>query len=318
MSKLFAGLSGWDWLEIIALLMVLSGAGITLFLRYKKSRAAFDKNGLISVEWFFKREEIESRKSKWEFRWEIVLVFGLALEIPATVHSISESARLNNKNLELQSELNGVTNNVAQISTSVSNIDPYKQPITSISFIIVLDRKTNGLDISGLKTLDKEIILTQLLNNPIGLVDPIFTNGGIAEVFLGVKGHVMQNGKSQLEIATEARQVNQFLIERDNTTEKFDVLYFNSNEKSFMNFLSFTNPTGLSLEDLDEVVIDMFNPYNPTEVVKGVVICNVNGYSGATKYFIFPPQIRNTNSWAVFALRAPDSFNWLNFVRSWY
>lgn len=116
MSKLFSGLSGWDWLEILSLAAVSSGAICALILRSRKSKIAPDKNGLIPVSIFFEKEKVESKKHRWELFWEIVLIAGLIGEIPATKHSISESARLNNENLVLQTNVESLNDAVIQLA----------------------------------------------------------------------------------------------------------------------------------------------------------------------------------------------------------
>lgn len=118
MSKLFLGLSGWDWLEIISLVLVFFGAAFALFLRSKKSKISPDKNGLIPVVLFFKKERIESKKTNWELFWELILVFGLVGEVFSAIHGISEIARLNKEageSIELASKI-GTTN--AQLVSS--------------------------------------------------------------------------------------------------------------------------------------------------------------------------------------------------------
>lgn len=105
MSKLFLGLSYWDWVGIISLVAVAMGTIWSLFLRYKKSNISPDENGLIPVLLFFEREKLESKHRRWVLFWKLLLVAGLIGSIPATKHSISESARLNNENVVLQAKV---------------------------------------------------------------------------------------------------------------------------------------------------------------------------------------------------------------------
>ena len=81
MSKLFAGFSDWDWVEIASVLAVFIGAIGTLILRFKKPKSLPDKNGLIPIKVFFLKEKLESKRAKWETAWELLLVFGLFFEL---------------------------------------------------------------------------------------------------------------------------------------------------------------------------------------------------------------------------------------------
>ena len=105
MTEYFAGLSAWQWLDIISLSLVLLGSLITLFLRRRKSKASPDENGLIPVAFFFNKEKLESKKANWDLFWECVLVLGLAFQIPAATHNILHVIELTNENLKLQVKL---------------------------------------------------------------------------------------------------------------------------------------------------------------------------------------------------------------------
>jgi hypothetical protein len=151
MSKSFLGLSGWDWLTIISVVMVFLGAAFALFLRSKKSKVAPDKNGLIPASLFFKRADIESRKTKWELFWELILVLGLIGDVVAAMHGISETARLNK-----EAENIGTTNALLWQTNLVLQTN-----------VLALEAKAKDRIITPQQ---KQIFMDSLKDAPIGVV----------------------------------------------------------------------------------------------------------------------------------------------------
>ncbi|HEY5298361.1 MAG TPA: hypothetical protein VIK59_10590 [Verrucomicrobiae bacterium] len=118
MFKFFTGLSDWDQAEVISLAIALFATIFGLRLKHKKT-IIVDENGLIPVALFFRKKEVASKKAKYEFFWDIVLILGLFSAIPVAWHRMSVIAKLNNENLRLQLKLQPRTVSIEQITNFV-------------------------------------------------------------------------------------------------------------------------------------------------------------------------------------------------------
>jgi hypothetical protein len=161
MFRFFSGLSNWDQVEIVSLAMALLGTVFSLWLKYKRKKPIADKNGLIPVALFFKKEELESKKGKLELFWEIILILGLFSAIPVAWHKMSEITRLENHAeelsvaiIQLAHQYDLSTNALAEANArllSVANLaamnSPKNFPIKSIAGygVIGINKKDSAL-----------------------------------------------------------------------------------------------------------------------------------------------------------------------------
>jgi hypothetical protein len=206
MPKLFLGLSDWDWLGIISLAAVAMGTACSLFLRYKKSNISPDENGLIPILIFFEKEKLESKHKRWELFWELLLVAGLIGGIPTTLHSISETARLNNENLVLEAAVQWRTTSPKQEATLIGLIKPLIQNTNFASSIHILIEPTPN-DTEALLYCNRLVDLLKKcgLNPqvPIGL-EMISDGNGRPAPIVGVIFNISEPTSSRIVLVIDA------------------------------------------------------------------------------------------------------------------
>lgn len=119
----WAAFSFWDWVEIVAAVLVSIGCVGEMYWIFKKGPPK---------ESFVLHADFEEKKGKRERVFAVIVAIGVTVEVITLPRNLTESAQLASANLVLRSNVAALELQVAQTSSNVTKADPLNQPITLI------------------------------------------------------------------------------------------------------------------------------------------------------------------------------------------
>jgi hypothetical protein len=138
--------STWGWIDIFSVLCVFVGVVGEVWSFFMKT--PFNPTGFHALE--SKKKSVE----KWSL---IILLFGIALEIPATVENLKEAADARLDATKLQAQIN-------ETSTNVAKLNPRSQAIQFITADVYLEVAETNFDF---RQLEPDILPYFRRNDPL-------------------------------------------------------------------------------------------------------------------------------------------------------